>query len=64
MIKLVLTALVSTERHLTEPRLTGACRSTFGQAAPVYTVLVYTEWIPQNSTSLHEPSTVLNNNIF
>ena len=43
---LVLTALVYAERRLIEPRLTGACLNALVQAALVYTVLVYTEWIP------------------
>ena len=42
-------APVYAERRLIEPRPTGARLSALAQAALVYTVLVYTEWIPETN---------------
>ena len=42
---LVLAAFVYAERRLIEPLLTGARLSALVQAALVYKVLVYQEWI-------------------
>ena len=42
---LVLRALVYMQHRVIEPRITGARLSTLAQAALVYKVLVYKEWI-------------------